>query len=195
MFCLAYNVYFNIAWNKIWASGNAYLVMNTVYLFIQVFNSIPLIFELPIWLRAFRVTRILSFISAIAYNAFYLLCALEWYDQFYFVTDITQYTYLTIMVNMLLGYNMILHSSIIPVNFAIIAKEISLNFFSVSGKKRENEAATYLNTGDLSEAEKDINPVTYVDDVWEKEFGYDVEDYIIENKADEDNYIMNWGKK
>lgn len=99
------------------------------------------------------------------------------------------------MFNMLLGYNMILHSSIIPVNLVIILKEISLNFFSVSGKKRKNEAAPYLNTKDLEETEKDINPVTYVDDVWEKEFGYDVEDYVIENQNDEEHYIGNWGKK
>lgn len=191
----AYNMYFNISWNKIWASGNAYLVMNSVYLTIQVLNSIPLVFELPIWLRAFRVTRILSFMSAIAYNIVYFLSALEWYDQIWLVTDKSAYDFVTIMVNMLLGYNLILHCSIIPVNFAIIFKEISLNFFSVSGKKRKNEAATYLNMSDLQEAEKDVNPVTYVDDVWEPAFGYDVEDYVIENKNDEEHYIGNWGKK
>jgi hypothetical protein len=32
--CLAYNLYFNVVWNKYWASGNAYLLFNTVYLFI-----------------------------------------------------------------------------------------------------------------------------------------------------------------
>ena len=193
--CFFYNIYFNIAWNKFWASGNAYLILNTIYLFIQVVNSIGVIFELPIWLRAIRVTRILSFLSAIAYNAFFIVSALEWYDQIYIVTDKSQYDFVTIMSNMLLGYNMILHSSIIPVNLVIILKEISLNFYSVSGKKRENEAAAFLNMGDLKEAEKDVNPVTYVDDVWEKEFGYDVEDYIIENQNDEEHYIGNWGKK
>jgi len=131
-----YNLYFNISWNKFWASGNAYLVMNSVYLFVQVLNSIPLIFELPIWLRAFRVTRILSFFSAIAYNIVYFISALEWYDQIWLVTDKSAYDFVTIMVNMLLGYHLVLHVSIIPVNFAIIFKEISLNFFSVSGKKR-----------------------------------------------------------
>ena len=30
--CLGYNIYFNIAWNKIWASLNSYLVFNTFYL-------------------------------------------------------------------------------------------------------------------------------------------------------------------
>jgi hypothetical protein len=49
--------------------------------------------------------------------------------------------------------------------------------------------------GDLKEAEKDVNPVTYVDDVWEPAFGYDVEDYVIENPRDEEHYIGNWGKK
>ena len=97
---------------------------------------------------------------------------------------------------MILGYNMILHCTIIPVNLAIIFKEISLNFFSFSGKGRDNEANSYLNMGDLEEAEKDIDPLTYVDDVWEPAFGYDVEDYVIENKNDEEHYIFgNWAKK
>ena len=137
--CFAYNIYFNIAWNKWWASGNAYLLMSSVYLFYQVVNSIPLIFELPIWLRAFRVTRILSFFSAIVYTFVYFLSAFEWYDQIWLVTDKSTYDFVTIISNMLLGYNLILHSSIIPVNIAIIVKEISLNFFSVSGKGRHNE--------------------------------------------------------
>jgi hypothetical protein len=83
----AYNMYFNISWNKLWASGNGYLIVNTVYLLIQVLNSIPLIFEIPIWLRAFRVTRILSFLSAIVYNIVYFISFLEWYDQIWLVTD------------------------------------------------------------------------------------------------------------
>jgi hypothetical protein len=192
----AYNMYFNIAWNKFWASGNAYLVINTVYLWVQVMNSIPLLFEIPIWLRAFRVTRLLSFFSAIVYNIVYIISALEWYDQIYLVTDKSAYDFGMIMVNMLLGYNLILHCSIIPINFAIIVKEISLNFISFSGgKKRENEAAPYLNESDLEEAEKDINPVHYVDEyIMEPEFGYDAEDWLIENKNDEQHYIGNWGK-
>lgn len=191
----AYNMYFNIAWNKFWASGNAFLILNSVYLFVQVTNSIPLLFEIPIWLRAFRVTRLLSFFSAIFYNIVYIISALEWYDQIYLVTDKSAYDFGMIMVNMLLGYNLILHWSIIPINFAIIVKEISLNFFSFSGARRENEAAPYLNEGDLEEAEKDINPLHYVDEyIMEPEFGYDAEDYLIENPNDEEHYIGNWGK-
>lgn len=191
----AYNMYFNIAWNKFWASGNAFLILNSVYLFVQVTNSIPLLFEIPIWLRAFRVTRLLSFFSAIIYNIVFIISALEWYDQIYLVTDKSAYDFGMIMVNMLLGYNLILHCSIIPINFAIIVKEISLNFFSFSGARRENEAAPYLNEGDLEEAEKDINPLHYVDEyIMEPEFGYDAEDYLIENPDDEEHYIGNWGK-
>lgn len=32
LLCLGYNLYFNIAWNKIWASLNSYLVFNSFYL-------------------------------------------------------------------------------------------------------------------------------------------------------------------
>ena len=137
----------------------------------------------------------MSFLTAIFYNFFYILSAIEWYDQIYIVSDKSNYDFVTIMINMLLGYNLILHSSVVLVNFVIILKEFSLNFFSVEGKKRENEEDVFLNTEDLKEAEMDINPVTYVDDVWENEFGYDVEDYFIENKNDEKEYIGNWGKE
>lgn len=100
-------------------------------------------------MRAYRVTRILSFLTAIFYNFFYILSAIEWYDQIYLVSDKSNYDFVTIMINMLLGYNLILHSSVAIVNFAIILKEFSLNFFSVEGKKRKNEEDVYLNTRDL----------------------------------------------
>lgn len=32
--CLFYNLYFNFAWNKIWATANFYLVSNTLYLLV-----------------------------------------------------------------------------------------------------------------------------------------------------------------
>lgn len=110
-------------------------------------------YEWPLWMRAFRVTRILSFLTAIFYNFFYFLSALEWYDQIWLVTDKSNYDFVTIMINMVLGYNLVLHWTVVVVNFGIIVKEISLNFFSVEGKKRSNEEDVYLNTGDLQEAE------------------------------------------
>lgn len=116
-------------------------------------------------MRVFRVTRILSFLTAIVYNALYITSAGVWYDYIYIVTDKSNYNLPIILVNMLLGYNLILHSSVVVVNLVIIVKELSLNVFSVEGKKRKNEEDVFLNTDDLKEAENDINPMTYVDEI------------------------------
>jgi len=37
-----------------------------------------------------------------------------------------------------------------------------------------------------------LNPLTWLDFIWEPFYGYDVEDYIIENPNDEDHYYKNW---
>jgi len=190
--CLLYNLYFNWEYNRYWASGNYWLIGNTIYILWQTFASIPLVFELPLWIRAFRVARMMTFVSACLYNFVYLISFFEWYDQIYIVTDKSQYDFVTIFTNMMIGYNMVLHSSVVVVNLGIIIKEISLFFFNVSGKKRASDESRSLSGKDLTYFEKDVNPVTWVDVLWEKLFGYDVEDYVIENKNDEQHYYKNW---
>lgn len=127
--CIGWNVWFNWAWNELWASGNWWLVVNTVYIIIQGFASIMLAFELPIWLRTFRGSRFWSAVAAIVYNIVYLVNVFEWYDMLYIVMDKSQYDFVTIFVNMCLGYNIVLHSTVIPINIFIIAKEISMHWF------------------------------------------------------------------
>ena len=88
-----------------------------------------LAFELPIWLVTFRMFRFWSFFGAIVYNLVFLGMALEWWDMLYIVGDKTKYDFLDIFINMFLGYNIVLHFTIIPVNMFIILKEISMEFF------------------------------------------------------------------
>ena len=98
---------------------------------------------------------------------------------------------------MFLGYNLVLHSSIIPINIVIIFKELTLNFFSLIDNREQGESASYLSTNDISYAEDDmlwlINPFSWIDKIWEPTFGYDAEDYVIENEDDEPRYYKNWG--
>ena len=124
--CLVYNIYFNYEWNRYWASGNFYLVLSTIFLIYQVVNSILVVFELPIYLRAFRFTRLVSFFTAIGYNFLYLLSLFEWWGIIYEYSDKTSFEVPLIFIYMMLGYNAVLHITIIPVNLMIILKELSL---------------------------------------------------------------------
>ena len=40
-----------------------------------------------------------------------------------------------------------------------------------------------------------INPLSWIDLVWQPAFGYKAEDYVIENPDDEQHYITHWGNK
>ena len=127
--CVGWNLYFNANWNEMWAGGNVWLMANTFYILFQGFASIMLAFELPIWLRTFRTTRFWSFVFATVYNLVFFTLALEWWDMLYVVNDKSSYDFVDIFINMCLGYNIVLHFTIIPVNTFIIVKEISMEYF------------------------------------------------------------------
>jgi len=127
--CIGWNLWFNAKWNEAWADGNMWLMVNTVYILIQGVAAFMLAFELPIWLVSFRVFRFWSFVLAITYNFIFFCLALEWWDMLYIVSDKTKYDFVDIFINMCLGYNIILHFTIIPINLFIIGKEISMEYF------------------------------------------------------------------
>lgn len=129
LLCVGWNLYFNAKWNEAWAGGNAWLVWNTVYILFQGFASFMLAFELPIWLVSFRVFRFWSFVFAVTYNFIFIAMGMEWWDMLYITSDKTKYDFVDIFINMCLGYNIVLHFSILPINFFIIGKEISMEYF------------------------------------------------------------------
>ena len=45
-----------------WAKGNVYLIVNTVYLVFQTFHSFLVAMEYPLWMRTFRITRLVSLV-------------------------------------------------------------------------------------------------------------------------------------
>ena len=99
---------------------------------------------------------------------------------------------------MFLGYNLVLHSAVIPINLLILIKETTLNFYQFfDDEDRAGQTSTYLSTRDIGYAEGDflwfLNPFTWIDMLWKPSFGYDAEDYIIENQDDEEHYYKNWG--
>ena len=83
--CVAYNVYFNFEWNKMWASGNYWLIANTIYLVITYIIAVMEAFELPIFLRAFKVTRFLATFFSLVYIVTYFITVFEWFDMLYLI--------------------------------------------------------------------------------------------------------------
>lgn len=96
---------------------------NTYYLLVQAFLSLWLVAEIPTWMKHFKAVRFISMVSAYTYNLIYLGSLFKWFSMIW-LEDHSKATIMTLLVNMNLGYNLILHWSIIPINLAIIWKEI-----------------------------------------------------------------------
>jgi len=114
---------FNIVYNQWWAEGNAYLIYNTYYLFVQAFLSLWLVAEIPTWMKHFKAVRFISMVLAHVYNFIYLISLFKWVSMIW-LEDNSKATFMKLLVNMNIGYNLILHWSIVPINLAIIFKEI-----------------------------------------------------------------------
>jgi len=126
---IVYNLFFNIAWNRWWANGNIWLLVNTFYLIWQCFISLIIAFEYPLFMRAFRVFRFFTLLAALYYNFWFGLVLFEWGRELWLETDKSKYELIDIMVNMFLIYNAILHFPVMIVNGFIISKEFSLEFW------------------------------------------------------------------
>ena len=61
----------------------------------------------------------------------YIIFIIKWVQMLYASSDSEeeQWDFVSLFVNMYLGYNIILNIPILPINFTIIAKELSLPFF------------------------------------------------------------------
>ena len=69
---------------------------------------------------------------------------------------------------MFLGYNVLLHWGVVPINFFIIAKEASMEFFQfLSPEAGMSDDEVSIGTMDFENAGEDflwyINPLTYID--------------------------------
>ena len=171
LLCVIYNFYFNINWNRKWASGNFWLIGNTVFLLVEYIISLFEAVELPIFMRSFKTLRFFATLFAALYIFLYLCGAFEWYNMLYFVTDKENFDFMTVYVNMLLGYNILLHWSVIPVCLFIILKEISMEFFQfLNPEAGKDDDVVSLNSNDWDTTIWDllwfINPFTWLGIVW-----------------------------
>lgn len=128
---VVYNFYFNIAWNRWWANGNIYLIVNTLYLLYQCFISLLIAIEYPFFMRTFRMFRFFGLLGALYYNLLFLGIGIEWYRELYLEDEATYESYEVgdVLFNMFLIYNVILHFPVVFVNGFIITKELTLEFW------------------------------------------------------------------
>lgn len=178
--CLfGYNLYFNIKLNRLWAGGSIWLICETLFLMWQGMVSIITVFEIPIFVRAFRVMRwvdvLVSIFSCVPYGILFF----EWLMQL-FIYDRSEYQVADLGWNMFLGYNVILHWPVLPINVVIVIKEISMEWFVFMQDGVSQKAVP------LRETETDIfwlilfygNPITYLDYLWQLIAGKDMTEYF-----------------
>jgi hypothetical protein len=103
--CVGYNMWVNVDWNQGWAEGNAWLLFNTAYLMMNWAVVLPELFEMPFFMHAFHVSRMLITSAAAVYDFGYVVSLIEWLNQLYWVGDKSDYDFFTVYINMLLGYN------------------------------------------------------------------------------------------
>mmetsp|Transcript_8323 Transcript_8323/g.13918 ORF Transcript_8323/g.13918 Transcript_8323/m.13918 type:complete len:288 (-) Transcript_8323:43-906(-) len=195
---VVFNFYANIALNKGYAGGNLLLIFNSAFLIYQTIISNLLVFELPSYLRRHKPERASSFVLAAAYNVVYLIGALKLYSMIYWEDNLEDDTS-TAVTFMILGYFAVMNGPNFGVNLAIILKELSLESFQLITKHVGAYTENYaLGEGDALKACSRVfwvfNPLAWIDLLWDSIFGYDVEDYVIENPKDEQHYYKNWKK-
>lgn len=126
--CVAFNVILNLIFNKFWAGGNIFLIANTVYLIMQYFLSILVIWEIGPWLKYVHYVRLFSLLSSYLYSLLYI-AALVRYFSLILEWDGREPDVDELFLVCVIGYNLVLHSTVIPVNFAIAIKEFSMEWF------------------------------------------------------------------
>lgn len=193
---IIYNVGFNIAWNKWWATGNIWLISNTFFQISQSFLSIPLFFEVGIYVRHFKAFRSLSFLASIIYNAIYLFFLFDWFGDTYYQPDIENVGTFDILLDFFFIYNSILHASIVVTNFGIIFKEIELQFFEIVQHLGSKESTYHLTWQEANRSVNEdlwfLNPFTVFGRLWYALFRWRVSDIWVWNADDQKHYIRNW---
>lgn len=194
---MMWNIMVNILWNKWWAGGNLFLIGTTMYHLIFGIHSCLLIYEFPPYLRATKFWRQISAITAWITSIIYIAFIIKWLIMLYGASDdeAEHFDLVSLFEAMYLGYNILLNISILPINFKIITKELTLPYWQFlspnAGHANDSESLTGYDIGYFWEF---LNPYTYFDTIFRFIFKWDFSDTWHENKRDEDRYFMNWFK-
>jgi hypothetical protein len=106
-----------------------WLLGNTVWLFMTAIHAIMIAFEIPFYMRMFKIGRYFGCFNAAVYNLIYFGIAFTWMSELY-IDDDSKASAADMFINMMLSYNIVMHAPIIPLNAFILVKEITLQFFS-----------------------------------------------------------------
>lgn len=152
------NFVFNIWLNQWWADGNFFLLFNTFFIIVETWGSYPLIFEIPWWIKHTRLIRVLVTGLSVMYTSVYFIALFVWVYQLWLEpeAEYEQYDFVSVMENMYLIYSLIFHLHILPVNFMILWKELSLEFFSML----DTDSNDGLDAEDVADT---ANPVSWWD--------------------------------
>lgn len=77
--CMVWNVFLNVDFNRDWAGGNVLLMGLTVYGWVQYAFSVLLVFEIDPWLRHAKFIRFISLMQAVLFDLFYILAAWKFF--------------------------------------------------------------------------------------------------------------------
>ena len=139
---IGFNLWLNIFWNEWWAGANIWLVGNTVYLIVQYILSVLLVCEFDFMLYWLKFLRWFSLISAYAYTLCYVLAAVKLADLMG-DWDGEHIEMTTLILAMTISYNLILNVGILPVNFVIAIKELTMELFQFKDKLAGTGADDY----------------------------------------------------
>ena len=137
--CTGLNIYTSIDMNKWWANGNLFLIGKTIYVLSQGLLLLPLIFEIDVWLRHAKDLRMFSLMCATIFMVMWLSVFGFWYLEIYYPPSWMKYDVIDLFVNLFFAYNVIFDSLAVPASFAIIVKELSLEFFQFLKKDTQAE--------------------------------------------------------
>ena len=105
------------------------MISKTMYVGFQTLQSIPVVFEIDVYMRHFKPMRGFSFMASVAYLIAWVSALVFWYIEIYYPPTWLVWDFPTIMFNLFLSYNFVFDTLGVPQSFAIVVKEISLEFF------------------------------------------------------------------
>ena len=117
-----------------WAYGNLFLIANTLVQFVQGVGSSLLVAEFPFYLKNLKFMRVLSFLGAIGYLAFYLFSLVEWLWNI-LAGSKDDKSFLALLEDLFFSWHVIFHAPVAVTNLIIVVKEIQYEMYQVKRKK------------------------------------------------------------
>ena len=129
---IGFNIWVNIAWHDWWAEGNVYLILNTVWMIASSIDAMLISLEYPKFMRSTRVGRFAFLFVSVIFLAFYAYFTYDFIKTLFYPEEgqPQEFTTMTILYYLMIGYNLILHAGSAVINLFIVCKELSLEFFS-----------------------------------------------------------------